>query len=89
MEDFHRAMTTYINNKKPKEICNHARTIKKNGWKTCVDCSLRLSRISYYDPYSDLTGYIIKPKEDRFPKIREIITEMMYAIIRKGCMWEG
>ncbi len=29
MEDFYRAMTTYINNKKPKEICYHARTIKK------------------------------------------------------------
>ena len=30
-----------------------------------------------------------KPKENRLLKIREIITEMMYAIIRKGCMWEG
>ena len=35
MEDFYRAMTTYINNKKPKEICYHAHTIKKNGWETC------------------------------------------------------
>ena len=31
MEDFYNAMTTYINSKKPKEICLHARTIKKNG----------------------------------------------------------
>ncbi len=35
MEDFYNAMTTYINSKKPKEICLHARTIKKNGWETC------------------------------------------------------
>ena len=83
MEDFYNAMTTYINSKKPKEICLHARTIKKNGWKTCVDCCLRLSRIFCYDLYSDLTGYIIKPKEDRLPKIRQIMTEMTRSITKQ------
>ncbi len=33
MEDFYRAMTTYINSKKPKKICYHARTIKKTDGK--------------------------------------------------------
>ncbi len=90
MEIFYRAMTTYIDSKKPKEICYHARTIIKNGWKTCADCGLRLSRIFCYNLYSDLTGYIVKKqKEDRRPKIRKIMIEMMCAITRKGCMWEG
>ena len=84
MEDFYRAMTTYINSKKLKEICYHARTIRKNGWETCLDCRSRLSRIFYDDPYTHLTGYITKPKEDRFPKIRETMLDMMYAISRKG-----
>ncbi len=86
MEDFYNAMTTYINSKKPKEICYHARTIKKDGWETCLDCCLRLSRIFCDDIYSDLTGYITKPKEDRFPKIKETMLDMMYAISRKSCI---
>ncbi len=45
IKNFYDAMTTYINSKKPKEICLHACTIKKNGWETCLDCRLRLSRI--------------------------------------------
>ena len=82
-------MTTYINSKKLKEICLHARTIKKNGWETCLDCRSRLSRIFYDDPYSHLAGYITKPKEDRFPKIREIMLEMIWAIIREESLWDG
>ncbi len=29
IKNFYDAMTTYIHNKKPKEICLHARTMKK------------------------------------------------------------
>ncbi len=89
MEDFYNAMTTYINSKKPKEICL-ARTIKKNGWETCLDCRSRLSRIFCDDIYSQVGGYnITEPKENRLPKIRETMLDMMYAISRKGGMWEG
>ena len=89
MEDFYRAMTTYINSKKSEKICLHKRTIKKNGWKTCVDCCLRLSRNFCYDLYSDLTGYVIKQKEDRLPKIRKIMSKIMCSVIRKGSIWNG
>ena len=91
MEDFYNAMTTYINSKKPKEICYHARISKKDGWETCLDCRSRLSRIFYDDIYSQVGGYnITEPKEDRFPKIRKIMIEMIWAIIRKGGIgiWE-
>ena len=30
----------------------------------------------------------MRPKEDRFPKIRKIMIEMMCAVIRKGSTWE-
>ncbi len=83
MEDFYKAMTTYINSKKPKEICYHERTTKKNGWETCVDCCLRLSRIFCDDLYSNLRGYVIKQREDRLPKIRQIIIRMMYSITKQ------
>ena len=74
MEDFYNAMTTYINSKKPKEICYHARTIKKNGWETCLDCRSRLSRIFCDDIYSHLRGHnIAEPEENRLPKIRKIM----------------
>ena len=70
MEDFYNAMTTYIDSKKPKEICLHARTIKKNGWETCLDCRSRLSRIFCNDPYSNVGGYnFTEPKECRFSRI--------------------
>ncbi len=85
MEDFYNAMTTYINSKKPKEMCLHARTIKKNGWETCLDCRSRLSRIFHDDPYSHVGGHnITEPKVNRFPKIRETMLDIMYAISRKG-----
>ncbi len=84
MEDFYNAMTTYINSKKPKEICYHARTIKKDGWKICIDCCLCLSRIFRDDIYSHLRGYAMsKPKEDRFPKIREKMSKMIGMIVVK------
>ncbi len=83
MEDFYRAMTTYTNSKKPKEMCYHARTIKKDGWETCLDCRSRLSRIFRDDPYTHLTGYVTKPKEDHLPKIRKTMTEMIRTIVVK------
>ncbi len=79
IKNFYDAMTTYIHNKKPKEICLHARTMSSKGWETCLDCRSRLSRIFYDDPYSNVGGYnFTKPKEDRFPKIREIMLEMIW-----------
>ena len=87
MEDFYDAMRTYINSKKPKKICLHARTMKSKGWETCLDCRLRLTRIFYDDPYSNVGGYnFTKPKEDRFPKIRETIIEMIRMIVIKDRM---
>ncbi len=85
MEDFYNAMTTYINSKKPKEIRLHERTYKKNGWETCLDCRLLLSRIFYDDPYSNVGGYnFTEPKESSYSKIREIMIEMIDNIRRKS-----
>ena len=71
-------------------MLSRARTIKKDGWETCLDCRSRLSRIFCDDIYSDLRGHVVnKPKEDRFPKIRKIMNEMMWAISRKECLWDG
>ena len=90
IKNFYDAMTTYIQNKKPKEICLHARTMRSKGWETCLDCRSRLSRIFCDNPYSNVGGYnFTKPKEDRFPKIREIMTEMIWAIIREKSLWDG
>ena len=76
-------MTTYINSKKPEKICNHAHTIKKNGWETCVDCRSRLSRIFHDDPYSDRERCLIKPKKDRFIKINQIMTDVINSVTKK------
>ena len=90
IKNFYDAMTTYINSKKPKEICLHARTMKSKGWETCLNCRSRLRRIFCDDPYSNVGGYnFTKPKEDRFPKIREIMLEMIWAIIKKESLWDG
>ncbi len=90
MEDFYRAMTTYIDSKKTKKICYHEHTIKKYGWKICFDCGLYLNRIFCNDIYSELKERcLIKPKEDRLPKIREIMTDMMYSVTRKKDMLNG
>ncbi len=91
MEDFYNAMTTYINSKKPKEICLHARTIKKNGWETCLDCRSLLSRIFCYDPYSNVGGYnFTEPKESSYSKIRKImLEEMIWKIIKNVRTFDG
>ena len=81
--NFYDAMKAYIHNKKPKEICLHARTMKSKGWETCSDCRLRLSRIFHDNPYSNVAGYITKPKEDSLPKIRETMTEAINSVTRK------
>ena len=84
MEDFYRAMTTYINSKKPKEICYHTRTIKKDGWKICTDCWSYVRRIFCDDLYSHLRGYVMsKPKEDYVLEIREKMSKMIGMIVIK------
>ncbi len=84
MEDFYRAMTTYINSKKPKEICKHERTFYWQGWRTCVECRLCIHKVFSQDPYSNVSGYnFTVPKEDRFPKIRKIMIEMIGMIVIK------
>ncbi len=84
MEDFYGAMTTYINSKKPK--CQHERTFYNwHGWRACVECGLCIHRVFSQDPYSHVAGYnFTTPKEDRFPKIRETLYEMIHSIIRQG-----
>ena len=88
MEDFYRAMTTYINSKKPEKICKHERTFYWCGWRACVECGLCIHKVFSQDIYSHLRGYVIKPKENRFPKIRETMLDIMCAISRKGSTWE-
>ncbi len=90
MEDFYNAMTTYINSKKPKEICKHKQTFYWQGWRTCVECRLCIHRVFSQDPYSNVAGYnFTVPKEERFPKIRETTFKMMCAVIRDGSTWNG
>ena len=88
--NFYDAMKAYIHNKKPKEICLHARTMRSKGWETCLDCRLRLSRIFYDDPYSHVGGYnFTEPKESRYSKIRKImLEEMIWAILKKERLLE-
>ncbi len=84
MEDFHRAMTTHINSKKPEKICKHERTFYWCGWRACVECGLCIHRVFSQDIYSYLRGHAIsKPKEDRFPKIREKMSKMIGMIVVK------
>ena len=97
MEDFYNAMTTYINSKKPKEICEHERTFCWHGWRTCVKCGLCIHKVFYQDPYSHVSGYNFSvSKEDRFPKIEEIMTDMINSVTKKKVMlsdnrygWDG
>ena len=89
VKNFYDAMKAYIHNKKPKEICLHARTMRSKGWETCLDCRLCLSRIFYDDPYSHVGGYnFTEPKEDRFSKIRKIMLEIIWAIIGEESLWD-
>ena len=87
MEDFYNAMTTYVNSKKPKKICKHERTFYWQGWRTCVECRLCIHKVLHQDPYSHVSGYnITEPKEDRFPKIRKTMIEMIRMIVIKDRM---
>ncbi len=84
MEDFYRAMTTYINSKKPKEICKHERTFYWQGWRTCVECRLCIHRVFSQDPYSSVAGYnFTVPKEERSAKIESIMIEMINSVTRE------
>ncbi len=81
MEDFYNAMTTYINSKKPK--CQHERTLYYRGWEVCAKCCINVHRTLFQDPYSNVAGYLIKPKEDSLPKIRETMTEAINSVTRE------
>ena len=82
MEDFYNAMTTYINSKKPKKICKHERTFYWHGWRACVECGLCIHKVFSQDPCSHVAGYnFTVPKEDRFPKIRKTMIEMIGTIV--------
>ena len=82
MEDFYNAMTTYINSKKPK--CKHKRTFYWQGWRACVECGLCIHKVFSQDPYSNVAGYnFTKPKEERFPKIESIMTEMINSVTKE------
>ena len=82
MEDFHNAMTTYINSKKPEKICKHERTFYWCGWRACVECGLCIHKVFSQDPYSHVAGYnFTEPKKYRFPKIRKIMIEMIRTIV--------
>ena len=84
MEDFYRAMTTYINSKKPKEICQHERTFYWQGWRVCVECRLCVERVFHQDPYCHVSGYnLTKSKEDRSAKITETMTEVINSVTRE------
>ena len=81
MEDFYNAMTTYINSKKPK--CQHERTFYWQAWRACVECGLCIHKVFSQNPYSNVAGYITKPKEDSFPKIRKTMIEAINSVTRK------
>ncbi len=82
MEDFYNAMTTYINSKKPK--CQHERTFYWQGWRACVECGLCIHKVFSQDPYSNVAGYnFTVPKEKRFPKINQIMTDVINSVTLK------
>ena len=87
MEDFYNAMTTYIDSKKPKEICKHERTLYYRGWEVCAKCCINVHRTLFQDPYSNVGGYnFTEPKECRFSKIRKTMIEMIRMIVIKDRM---
>ena len=81
--NFYDAMKAYIHNKKPKKICKHERTLYYRGWEVCAKCCINVHRTLFQDPYSNVAGYITKPKEDSFPKIRETMIEAINSVTRK------
>ncbi len=54
MEDFYNAMTTYVDSKKPKKICEHKRTFYWHGRRACVECGLCIHKVFSQDPYSNV-----------------------------------
>ncbi len=87
MEDFYNAMTTYIDSKKPKEICKHERTLYYRGWEVCAKCCINVHKTLFQDQYSNVGGYnFTEPKECRFSKIRKTMIEMIRMIVIKDRM---
>ncbi len=65
-------------------ICKHERTFYWHGWRTCVECRLCIHKVLHKDPYSHVSGYnLTVSKEDRFPKIEEIMTDMINSVTKK------
>ena len=89
MEDFYNAMTTYINSKKPKKICEHKRTFYWHGWRACVECGLCIHKVFSQNIYSDRERCLIKPKEERFPKIEETMTYVIKSVTLKKITLNG
>ncbi len=79
------AMTTYINSKKPK--CQHERTFYWQGWRACVECGLCIHKVFSQNPYSNVAGYITKPKEDSFPKIRKTVIDSDKPLFTRKKVW--
>ena len=88
-KNFYDAMTTYVNSKKPKKICEHERTFYWHGWRACVECGLCIHKVFSQDPYSHVAGYITKPKEDSFPKIRKTMIDAINSVTQKKIMLNG
>ena len=81
--NFYDAMKAYVHRKTPKKICEHTRTTKSEGWETCLDCCLCLSKIFYDNPYSNIAGYITRQEENSFPKIKETMIEAINSVTRE------
>ncbi len=87
-KNFTDAMTTYINSKKPK--CQHERTFYWQGWRACVECGLCIHKVFSQDPYSNVAGYnFTKPKEERFPEIRNTMIDVINSVTKKKIMLSG
>ncbi len=87
MEDFYRAMTTYINSKKPK--CQHERTYERRGLEICIECR-SCWRTFCRSPYTDIAGYDFGvEKEGRNAKIRKTLHRMVCAITRDFILENG
>ncbi len=88
-KNFYDAMTTYVNSKKPKKICPHERTFYWHGWRACVECGLCIHQVFCQNPYSQVAGYITKPKEESFPKIRKTMIDAINSVTQKKIMLNG
>ena len=88
-KNFYEAMTTCVNSKKPKKICEHEQTFYWQGWRACAECGLCIHKVFSQDPYSNVAGYITVPKEDRFPKIRKTMIDAINSVTQKKIMLNG